>query len=123
MTKRPTRVQLYWLPHCSTCQKAKAFLEAQGLKVTLEHDLKANPLDAATVAKLAQAVGGAEALFSKRSMKYRPLGLHEQTLSEAELLAWMVKEYTFIKRPVMLFDTGAAACGFSQKTLLALLQG
>ncbi len=108
--------KLYWLPHCSTCQKAKAYLEAKGVVFTLVHDIKANPLPEATVVELANGVGGAEALFSKRAMKFRSLGLHEQTLSSSDLLTHMVAEYTFIKRPVVVFEVdGTVLAGSSLK--------
>ena len=106
---------LYWLPHCSTCQKAEAFLKDNGVTIKQTWDVKTQPVDMATVEKLAKAMGGAEALFSKRALKYRALGLNEKTLSEAEMLDWMVKEYTFIKRPVIVATDGTVLAGFSQK--------
>ncbi|MFM7389233.1 MAG: arsenate reductase family protein [Vampirovibrionales bacterium] len=121
MASVPTSVALYWLPYCSTCQKAKAYLESKGLTITLTHDVKAQPLPLATIVQLAEAVGGAEALFSKRAMKYRSLGLHEQELSPEALLNHMANEYTFIKRPMMVFDTGKTLCGFSTKAIDTLL--
>lgn len=111
--------ELYWLPHCSTCQKAKAFLEAQGVSFTVVHDLKASPLSDVQVKRLADAVGGPEALFSKRAMKFRQWGLHEKILNSEELLAYMVQEYTFIKRPVTLFSNGDAFAGFAPKQMAA----
>jgi arsenate reductase len=111
--------ELYWLPHCSTCQKAKAFLEAQGVSFTVVHDLKASPLSDVQVKRLADAVGSPEALFSKRAMKFRQWGLHEKTLNSEELLAYMGQEYTFIKRPVTLFSNGDAFAGFAPKQLAA----
>jgi arsenate reductase len=113
--------ELYWMPACSTCQKAKAFLEEHGVEVTSTHDMKASPLDKATIAKLAEGVGGVEAIFSKRAMKYRQLGLHEQSLTDEQMLDHMAGEYTFITRPVMLFSNGEVKRGFAPKQLEAYL--
>jgi arsenate reductase (glutaredoxin) len=113
---------LYWLPHCSTCVKAQDYLLAKGVTITATHDMKVNPLPRAVIEQLANAVGGVEALFSKRSMKYRAWGLHEKTLTEADMLEYMEKEYTFIKRPVAIFADGRAFCGFSTKAIDALLK-
>lgn len=113
---------IYWLPHCSTCVKAKAFLEEQGFTVKATHDIKADRLPRGTVEALAKAVGGPEKLFSKRAMKYRAMGLHEREVSEAEMLDLMEEEYTFIKRPVVLFEDGTTLCGFSQKAYLKALE-
>ena len=109
--------ELYWLPHCSTCQKAKVFLEEQGVSFTLVHDIKAIALSEAQVKRLVEAVGGVDALFSKRAMKFRQWGLHEKELSQDELLAYMVQEYTFIKRPVTILSNGDAFAGFAPKQM------
>jgi arsenate reductase (glutaredoxin) len=112
MTKH---VRMYWMAKCSTCQKAKAFLEELGVTFTLIHDMKESPLPMETIQELATAVGGIEALFSKRSMKFRQWGLHEKTLSEADMLGYMGQDYTFIKRPVLVFDDGTAFAGWAPK--------
>jgi arsenate reductase len=52
----------------------------------------------------AEKFGSYEALFSKRSMKYRSLGLNEKELSEDEMKNWILKEYTFLKRPMAIID-------------------
>lgn len=113
-------VDVYWLPHCSTCQKAVAYLQEKGVPIRSFRDLKAQPLERAEVEDLARKVGGAEALFSKRAMKYRSMGLHEQTLSDDDYLRLMAEEYTFITRPVIVREDKATA-GFSAKRVDALV--
>lgn len=109
-------VDVYWLPHCSTCQKAVEHLRGKGVTIRSLRDLKAQPLEHAEVEDLVRKVGGAETLFSKRAMKYRKMGLHEQTLSDDDLLRLMTEEYTFITRPVVVRGDRATA-GFSAKRL------
>lgn len=113
---------MYWLPHCSTCQKADAFLKGLGVQVKSYVDVKTQRVDKATIAKLADAVGGPEALFSKRALKYRAMGLHERTVSPEEMLDLMHEEYTFIKRPVIVTTSGKVLSGFSEKQYKALFQ-
>ena len=48
--------------------------------------------------------GSYEALFSRRAMKYRAWGLNEKQLSEADYQKYILEEYTFLKRPVILVD-------------------
>jgi arsenate reductase len=108
------KVKLYGLPHCSTCQKAVAYLEELGVETESFHDVKDNQLSKSEVQKLVKLVGGADKLFSKRAMKYRSMGLNEMELSSAELLNYMVEEYTFIRRPVLVYGDTALA-GFSKK--------
>jgi arsenate reductase len=113
-------VDVYWLPHCSTCQKAVAYLQEKGVPIRSFRDLKAQPLERAEVEDLARKVGGAEALFSKRAMKYRSMGLHEQTLDDDDYLRLMAEEYTFVTRPVIVRGDRATA-GFSAKRVDALV--
>jgi arsenate reductase (glutaredoxin) len=113
-------VDVYWLPHCSTCQKAVAFLEERGVPIRSFRDLKAEPLTRAEVEELARKVGGVEALFSRRAMKYRKMGLHEQQLSDDDLLRLMAEEYTFVTRPVIVRGERATA-GFARKRVAELV--
>ena len=107
-------VEVFGLPHCTTCQKALQHLRDRGVVVGAFRDLKAQPLERPEVEDLARKVGGPEKLFSKRAMKYRAMGLHEQQLSEDDLLRLMTEEYTFITRPVIVRGDRATA-GFSAK--------
>lgn len=115
-------VEVYWLPHCTTCTKAVAHLHEKGVRIDGFRDLKAQPLSEAEVRDLARKVGGVEALFSKRAMKYRSMGLHERTLSEDEMARLMAEEYTFVTRPVIVKGDHATA-GFAVKRVDALVGG
>lgn len=106
--------KLYWLPHCSTCQKASEFLKNKNVEIKEFYNLKESPLERQKIEKLAKKVGGAEALFSKRAVKYRERKLNERNLSEDEMLDLMAEDYTFIKRPVLVSGENAVA-GFSGK--------
>jgi arsenate reductase (glutaredoxin) len=106
--------KLYWLPHCSTCQKASEFLKNKGVEIAEFHNLKESPLELQEIKTLAEKVGGAKNLFSKRAVKYRERKLNERELSEDEMLDLMAEDYTFIKRPVLVSGEKAIA-GFSEK--------
>ncbi|HZS45890.1 MAG TPA: arsenate reductase family protein [Blastocatellia bacterium] len=107
-------IDFYWLPNCTTCQKAKSYLDGKGTKVGRIRDIKSDPLSRAEVEDLAGLVGGPENLFSRRAIKYRELGLANQNLSNQDLLRLMSEEYTFIKRPVIVRGNKAVA-GFNAK--------
>jgi arsenate reductase (glutaredoxin) len=113
-------VEVYWLPYCTTCQKAVEHLHSKGAQISRFRDLKAQPLSQDEVRELAAKVGGVDALFSRRAMKYRQMGLHERELTEDEMVKLMADEYTFITRPVVVRD-GRATAGFSQKRIDALI--
>ncbi len=104
----------YWLPNCSTCQKAKRRLERHNIKITEVRDIKEEPLSREEVEKLAKMLGGAEELFSRRAVKYREMKLSEQEVSEDEMLDLMASEYTFLKRPILVRN-GQALAGYFEK--------
>ena len=90
------------------------YLEEKGVPVRSFRNLKEEPLSVDEVRDLAAKAGGAEALFSRRAMKYRSMGLHERQLSHDDLLRLMSEEYTFVTRPVIVNGDRATA-GFSAK--------
>lgn len=115
-------VEMYGLPYCTTCQKAVGYLEGKGVTIRSFRNLKEEPLSVDEVRGLAEKVGGAETLFSKRAMKYRQMGLHEREVPEDEMVRLMSDEYTFVTRPVIVRGDRATA-GFSAKKIDALLSG
>lgn len=65
-------------------------------------DIKKEGIDEKTLDWLKDKVGSYEALFSKKAMKYRSMGLNKMELSEADFKKYMLEEYTFLKRPFMI---------------------
>jgi arsenate reductase len=114
---------MYWLPYCSTCVKAERHLLDRGVSIARYINLKETPLSPDVLQALADGLGGVEALFSKRAMKYRAWGLHEKSLSAEDMLRYMGEEYTFIKRPVIVAATGKTLAGFSARQYDALIAG
>ena len=108
-------VTLYWLPHCTTCRKADAHLGELGVRPAAYRDLKAEPLARAEVERLSALVGGPSALFSRRALKYRAWGLGGRELADDELVELMTREYTFIRRPVLVRG-GRALAGYTAKS-------
>jgi arsenate reductase len=116
----PDGVDVYWLPYCTTCQKAVSYLEGKGIPIRSYRNLKEEPLSEDEVRALATKVGGVEKLFSKRAMKYRAMGLHERQVSADEMVRLMAEEYTFVTRPVIVRGDRATA-GFTAKQIDALV--
>jgi len=107
-------IYFYGLPDCTTCQKALRRLDYHQVPIAKKRNIKEEPLVREEVERLAQMLGGAENLFSRRSVKYRELGLKDKEISEAEMLDLMASEYTFLKRPILVVDNKAIA-GFFEK--------
>lgn len=67
-------------------------------------DIKTRPMSTIEVDQMIALAGSAEALFSKRARKYKELGLKDKNLSEEEVRNFIIEEYTFLKRPVLVLD-------------------
>jgi arsenate reductase len=67
-------------------------------------DIKTEPMTAEQVDQMIALAGSAEALFSKRARKYKELGLKDQNLSDAQIRQFIIDEYTFLKRPVLVLE-------------------
>ena len=116
--------KIYHLANCGTCQNIIKELSPLP-KVTELQDIKTSAITEEQLTEMHALAGSYEALFSRRALKYRALGLNEKTLSEKEYKKYILQEYTFLKRPVMVFNeqifignapkTVAAAQAFLQK--------
>ena len=69
--------------------------------------------------KLAKQHGSYEAVFSRRAMKFRSLGLKDKKLTEKDYRKYILEEYTFLKRPVFIVD-GESFVGYTKATVAAL---
>lgn len=94
--------KIYYLSTCSTCQR---ILKAWNVDASFDlHDIKSEPMTGTQVDEMIELAGSASALFSKRALKYRAMGLHLRELSEAEMRQLIMDEYTFLSRPVLILD-------------------
>lgn len=94
--------KIYHLSSCSTCQRI--IKELGGLEDFEMQNIKEEKIKAKQIDEMKKMAGSYEALFSRRSMKYRPMGLHEKEISEKEYRKLILEEYTFLKRPVIIID-------------------
>ena len=92
--------KIYHLSSCNTCQRIIKEINPDS-SVKLQ-DIKSENIDSKTLDWLKNKVGSYEALFSKRAMKFRSMGLHEQNLTEDDYRKYMLEEYTFLKRPFII---------------------
>jgi arsenate reductase len=67
-------------------------------------DIKEKNIDAEMLDWLKEKIGSYEALFSKKALKYRSLGLDKMNLTEEDYRRYMLEEYTFLKRPFIIMD-------------------
>ena len=92
--------KIYYLGTCSTCVKIINELKP-GDDVEMQ-DIKKTSITGPQLTQMKKLAGSYEALFSRRSMKYRAWGLKEKVLNESDYRELILKEYTFLKRPVII---------------------
>lgn len=93
-------------PKCSTCQKARKWLESQNIPFESRHIKDENP----TAEELDnwRKIGGLplKKFFNTSGMKYRELALKDKlpTMSDEEQLALLASDGMLVKRPILVGD-------------------
>ncbi|MCB0772526.1 MAG: hypothetical protein KJZ58_09740 [Flavobacteriales bacterium] len=109
---------LYHLGTCSTCQRI--LKEIPCLERFTQREIKGTPITAKELDHMKELSGSYEALFSRVALKYRALGLNTMTLTEADYRRYILQEYTFLKRPVMITGN-RILIGHSPKVVKAMV--
>lgn len=79
-------------------------------------DIKSSSITEEEISEMQKLSGSYESLFSRRAMKYKALGLASKNLSEDDYKRYILEEYTFLKRPVLVFEDAIVA-GNSKKSV------
>lgn len=110
--------KMYHLATCTTCQAIikETGTDKKGFEM---QDIKTEKITAAQLEEMKKMAGSYEALFSRRAIKYKELGLKDQQLSEADYRKYILEEYTFLKRPVTIVGNEIFV-GNDKKTVAAL---
>jgi arsenate reductase len=95
--------KIYYLKTCSTCTRIIEELKLKNKNFEFQ-DIKTEKITPTQLLEMKKAAGNYEKLFSKIAMKYRSLGLNEKKLTEEDYKNYILEEYTFLKRPVIIFD-------------------
>lgn len=94
--------KIYYLSTCSTCQRILKELKPD--KKVILQDIKTEAITAEKLDEMAAMSGSYEALFSRVALKYRALGLNTKKLNEKDYRKYILEEYTFLKRPVIIVN-------------------
>ncbi len=95
--------KVYYLSTCSTCKRIMDELGSHIDSFEMQ-DIKTEPVNEDQVEAMKALSGDYESLFSRRSMKYKSMGLANQSLDEEDFKRLILEEYTFLKRPVFILD-------------------
>lgn len=110
-------------PKCSTCQKAKKWLESNGVEFTDRHIIENNPNKEELKAWLEKSGMPLKKFFNTSGMKYRELELKDKLplISEEEALEILASDGMLVKRPVLVGDDFVLT-GFREKEWEARLK-
>ena len=81
-------------------------------------DIKTSPITEEQIEDMRTLTDSYESLFSKRARLYKELRLKEKNLTEIDCKNYILEHYTFLKRPVILFNK-QIFIGNSKKTVEA----
>ena len=112
--------KMYHLGNCTTCQ-AIIKETAVDKKGFVMQNIKEDKITAAQLDEMKKMAGSYEALFSRRALKYKELGLKDMKLEEKDYRKFILDEYTFLKRPVVIIDA-KIFIGSEKKTVETLKQ-
>ena len=82
-------------------------------------DIKSSPITSEQIQSIHRLKPSYEAIFSKRAQKYQAMSLKDKNLKEEDFRELILQEYTFLKRPIFIFDK-AIFIGNSKKNISAL---
>ena len=108
--------KIYYLSTCNTCTR---IINELNLPIDFQlQNIKTEPVTASQLEELRNLTDSYESLFNKRSRLYKELGLKDKSLSEDDYKSYILEHYTFLKRPVILFNN-KVFIGNSKKTVEA----
>jgi arsenate reductase len=110
--------KIYHLGTCTTSQSIikETAIDKKGFEM---QDIKFEKITPAQLEQMKNMAGSYEALFSRRALKYMELGLKNKTLNEKDYRKYILEDYTFLKRPVIIVNDKIFA-GSEKKTIEAL---
>jgi arsenate reductase (glutaredoxin) len=115
--------KIYHLGTCTTCQ---AIIKETGIDTFRQarsgfimQDIKVEKITPAQLDEIKTMAGSYEALFSRRAMKYKEWNLKDKPLTEKDYRNYILEEYTFLKRPVVIIND-KIFIGSEKKTVEAL---
>lgn len=109
-------------PKCTTCQKARKYLEARGEAFASRHIKEEPPTADELRVWLAQSGLPLKRFFNTSGMKYKELDLKNKLsgMDEEEQIALLASDGMLVKRPVLVGD-GFVLVGFRETEWSAAL--
>ena len=103
-------------PKCSTCQKAKKWLEQNNIEFKDRHIVENNPTKEELKKWIKQSGYDIKKFFNTSGMKYKELNLKEKlpNMTDDEKIEVLSKDGMLVKRPLIITDD-LILVGFREK--------
>ena len=113
-----------YYPKCSTCQKAKKWLDTQGISYTERHIVEENPTYEELESWYTRSGLPLKKFFNTSGMLYKEMQLKDKLLdmSEEEQLRLLATNGMLVKRPLIVGDD-VILTGFKEKEWAEKLKG
>ena len=104
-------------PPCSTCKRAKNWLDEKGISYTSRHIKEDNPSYEELNCWLEASGLPVKKFFNTSGLQYKALGLKDKlpTMTVAEQLQLLATDGMLVKRPILVTDDGKVLVGFQEK--------
>lgn len=110
-------ITIYHNPACGTSRNTLGLIRNSGVEPQVIHYLE-TPSDQAQLERLIAALGlPVRDLLRKKGTPYAELGLDDPQLSDAELIAAMLRHPILINRPIVVTPLGTRLCRPSERVL------
>ncbi len=111
-------------PKCTTCQKARAWLETRGTAFDSRHIKEDQPTATELTAWYQRSGLPLKRFFNTSGLKYKELGLKDKlsTMSEEEQIALLASDGMLVKRPILV-GANFVLVGFREAEWTAALNG
>lgn len=115
-----SKVTIYHNPRCSKSRETLALLQENGIEPKVVEYLKTPP-SAATLKTLLEQLGiSARELLRTKEDEYKAAGLDKTNVTDAQIIAAMVKHPVLIERPIVVAN-GKARIGRPPEAVLDIL--
>lgn len=103
-------------PKCSTCQKAKKWLEAHEVAFEDRHIVEKNPTEEELTEWTARSGLELKRFFNTSGLKYKELALKDRlpSMSDAEKISLLATDGMLVKRPLVIGEDFVLV-GFKEK--------
>lgn len=103
-------------PKCSTCKRAKKYLEDRGIAFQDRHIVEENPTEEELTKWIGMSGLPVKKFFNTSGMKYKEMGLKDRLpdMSQEEQIRLLASDGMLVKRP-LLIDGDRILVGFKEK--------